>query len=257
MATKITNEQIEKYISGELKGAELENFIQIIKNDSELEYEVQLHQQVKEVLSDTEGIKFRDSLNKIHDDYLANRKEPNTAVIMKISWFNKPLMKIAAGFTLILGISSILWLILRPSFNERLYSAYYKPYDASTIVRSGNSENTDNFSKAMQMYADGNYSNAYDLLKVVSCSDSNYMPALFFAGISAMELNQFENAETSFSIIIKANTSLYVENAEWYLALCYLKSKNKIQAKATLAKIVARNGYYKPDAEKLIHELND
>lgn len=247
---------IDLYINGMLTGAELENFIQTMKSDSELETEVLLHTDIRIALCDKDSLKLRDTLDAIHKKHKKSiGKQEQKGLLIRLvaqKW-----ARVAAGFALLAGVSTMLWFMLRPSFNERIYSAYYKPYDASAIVRSGTPQTTDLFSSALLAYDSSNYEHSWKLLKDLSIIDQNNMPAFFFRGVAAMELNKFDDAEFSFKKIINDNNSLYVENAEWYLALCYIKNNDKVLAKSLLTKIVEKNGYYKADAEKILEELID
>ena len=244
------------YISGELSGQELEDFIKSMNSDSELASDVQLEQEIYNALKDKDTIELLEKLNVIHEE---NKKQRSTGKVKKsadtsifyLNWY-----KAAAGIALLIGISIILFYLLRPSLNERLYSEFYKVYDESFVVRSGN-VTEDKFIIAAGKYSNGEYNVAWNMMKQITTDDNNNMQAFFFRGISAMETENINDALFSLKAILNDNKSLYVESAEWYLALCYLKQNDIEKAKSQFEKIALGSGYYKAEAKKILGKLKN
>jgi ethanolamine utilization protein EutP (predicted NTPase) len=61
----------------------------------------------------------------------------------------------------------------------------------------------------------------------------------------------------SFNAIIADKRSLYVEQSEWYYALCLLKKDNIVAARSALQKISMDNGFYKTSAEEILNKLGN
>ena len=80
---------------------------------------------------------------------------------------------------------------------------------------------------------------------------------MLFKGISAMEINKYDDAISSFKYIIKDNTTLYVEPSEWYLALCYLKISDISKAKEIFTKLFEIDSFYKEKAGEILKGLNE
>ena len=75
-----------------------------------------------------------------------------------------------------------------------------------------------------------------------------------YEGISYMELEQFDRANGQFALIIQDQTNAFVESAEWYLGLCYLKT-DRSKALRTFEQIEKRKGYYSDDARRILRKI--
>jgi tetratricopeptide (TPR) repeat protein len=65
-------------------------------------------------------------------------------------------------------------------------------------------------------------------------------------------LERFEEAIPQYSKVIEHGDNMFVEEAEWYKALCYLKLERKDLAKEQLVAIINRNGYYANNAKAIL-----
>ena len=81
------------------------------------------------------------------------------------------------------------------------------------------------------------------------------MAAYLYAGISLMETNNFSEAKKSFQTIINNNDIYYIQQAEWYLGLCYLKAGKTKKAKKQFRKIVSCQGFYENKAKEILNKL--
>ena len=49
--------------------------------------------------------------------------------------------------------------------------------------------------------------------------------------------------------------NLFIEEAEWYKSLCYIKMNDTGKAKEQLLRIVERKGYYANDAKAVLRKM--
>ena len=70
-----------------------------------------------------------------------------------------------------------------------------------------------------------------------------------------MEIEEYTKANESFNKIIDHKANAFIESAEWYLGLCYLKTNENQKAFEVFGEIVERDGYFKKDARKIIKKL--
>jgi lipopolysaccharide biosynthesis regulator YciM len=68
-------------------------------------------------------------------------------------------------------------------------------------------------------------------------------------------MNNYENAIKEYSKVIEHGNNLFVEEAEWYKALCYLKINNKADAKQELLAVIDRKGHYENNAKAILRRL--
>lgn len=244
---KDINEIIDLYTEGKLTGKELDDFLQTVETNSELAMEVGLHQQISRILKNDAAFELREKLQSIHE---ANKLKAGHRVL-KLRFY-----KVAAGIAALIGIGILMVFVLRAPLNKRIYSQYYKIYDASYATRSV-SVSADKFKKAMENYTAGNYKDSWILLKNITDNDKTDMGSFFFRGICAMETDNFDDAITSFNAVIADRRSLYVEQSEWYYALCLLKKDDMISARIQFRKISDGEGFYKDKAKEILSDLGN
>jgi tetratricopeptide (TPR) repeat protein len=247
---------IEKYIRGELNGDVLNQFVLELQQNKQLIEDVKLHREMNEFLKDSNAIEFRNTLDDIYKKHKKNKK----GKIIRL--FASRWQYAAAAVLLLLVLSSVLYFALKPTKNEKLYAQYYKTYDASGVVR-GNMPESDNkeFGKAIDAYNSGDYETSYTLLNKLGAkiclSDSSFAEVNFFIGVSAMQNENFDSAILSFEKVLKNEGSLYVESAQWYQALCYLRKNEREMALALFSKIVSVDNCYKTKAQEIIDDLKN
>lgn len=249
---------IENYLNGELTADELEILKHEMKQDKRFASEVKLHNDIEEFLKDRDTLELRKILDEIHEEVTGNSRKQEKEII---HLFPKRWQNIAAAIFLLLALSSVLFFSLRPNRTYRLYAQYYKVYDASELVRGSTSEADDKFTQAMAAFDMEDYRAAYELLtklcKQLLISDSNYSKANFYKGISAMEIENFDDAIISFEIVKKNKKSLYNEVAQWYQALCYLRKDDKDKAIELFNEISSGDSFYNTKAKEILDALNN
>ena len=247
-------ELIDEKLSGELSGAELEAFDLDLENDADLMAEFELHKEVDEAIQESEVIELRKKLDIVHD-LTQNKKQPG---LLRTILRHKLSRIAAASFVVLLIITSLSLYFLQPDgnmSNDSLFKIYYQP-DAALLIRGTNSQNA-TLIQAFQMYENKEYTNALTLFSQVLDTDSENIPVQFYSGISNIELGQYQNALHPFNYIIEHKQNLYVERAEWYAALCFLKLNENENAVDLFRKISLSGSSYKDKAHEILKSIQD
>ncbi len=71
-----------------------------------------------------------------------------------------------------------------------------------------------------------------------------------------LKYQNYPEAEGSFSKVIADNNNYYIDHAQWYLALCYIKTDEKLKAIEQLAIIEKSKTIYRKDARKILKSIN-
>ncbi|WP_109301763.1 lipopolysaccharide assembly protein LapB [Aquimarina sp. AU474] len=231
-------EKIEAYLNNTLSQEERSVFEKEMEQDSELRTEVDKHKVLHDVLSDTDTLAFKEKLVKISEEIKAEGTRSG-------SWFSQH-WKMAATIAVILGIGSILWFNAnRTNENQKLYAAYYEPFPIEDTTRG---ESTNDLGDALLHYAKGEYDRVITTLEeLVHIPDQEQLS--LYLGNSYMNTGEEQKAIDIFKNI--DNNSKYYENAQWYLALTYLKLGDTKQLKPLLTAIINYNGVYKESATNL------
>ncbi|RLD82078.1 MAG: hypothetical protein DRJ15_02650 [Bacteroidetes bacterium] len=247
-------ELIDEKLSGELMGEELESFEKDLKDDPDLMAEFELHEEIDEAIQESEVIELRKKLDLVHD-LTQNKKQPG---LLRTILRHKLSRIAAASFVVLLIITSVSLYLLRPDgnmSNDNLFKIYYQP-DAALIIRGTDSQNA-SLIQAFQLYENKEYESALDHFALVLEGDGDNIPVQFYSGISNIELGQYRNALQPFSFIMEHKQNLYIERAEWYAALCYLKLNDTENAVELFRKISHSSSFNKDKAHEILKSIQD
>jgi hypothetical protein len=242
---------IDKYINGEITEDELKLFENELKINPQLKAELELHKKIDDAIINDDLANFNKRMKNIHSDYTSSKVVHKTNFIQKNIYY-----LVAAIIILFIAIASIVYFSNNKKLsNTEIYSMYFKPYETINKRSAETITNDDIYKEALRNYDKENYSKAIKLFSQLFEQDDSYMAAYLYAGISLMENNNFHEAEKSFQTIINNNNICYIQQAEWYLGLCYLKADKSKKAKKQFNKIVSRQGFYENKAKEILNKL--
>lgn len=243
---------IENYLAGTLPHEELAVMQERLKLDQGLRSEVRLHQEVNEAIGEKQVIALRRTLDSIHQQTYPARSFRLGDMMRKPRAYY-----VAASLALLLSVGGVL---LNQAPGElthlEVYQKYYEPYQAGVTYRSGDAAIDQLLLDAMQHYEAGKYENASTLFEKVLDRRSEDMAITLYSGISAMELERYKKAGTKFKDIVNHKKNLYLEQAQWYLALCYIKTDSLPKAQSILKHLATDETFYKEEAQKVLKDLN-
>jgi len=239
---------IERYNAGEMDEAEKEWFGKELQKNEKLRKEVELRSRTDDVLKNHDMMNLRNKLNAIEKQ----RREP---VPMK-----KPgralNTRYAAAIAGLVLIGSIVLLSSRKMSNDEILSKYYKPYELVSTSRSDEAGSAPDYYKlAVEFYNIHDFRNAAKYFSMVLESDPENMQTELLNGISNFENQDYPAAKGSFFRVISDNNNFYIDHAQWYLALCYLKTDEPEKAVEQLAIIEKSKTIYRKEARKIIRSL--
>ncbi len=240
---------IERYNAGEMNDDEKKWFQKELDGNEKLRLEVNLRKSTDEILKNHEIISLRNKLSEIE-------KRRATSVPARNSKKKKiAYLKYAAVIAGLVLIGSIVIFSGKKMSDDEIIDRYYKAYNPSTNQRSGLSETNSDFTLALGFYNTHDYEKAASLFNKVIESNPKDMRSTLLNGIANFENKKYPEAKQSFGNVIADNNNLYIDQAEWYLALCYIKTNDKVKAVQQLETIINENGIYRNDAKKIIRKL--
>jgi tetratricopeptide (TPR) repeat protein len=247
MKTINVNNTIENFLSGSAGKAEAEWLTNRMKSDPALRKEVDLRRRTDEILASREIIDLRAKLGAIEMRKRSSDTIRRTAL---------KTAKYAAAVLLVAIISSVLYFTMRPDTPiEELYSAYYSRYESPGAVRSAVSSGNTLMENAIASYSAREYEKAIGYLEQVIVSEKDNMESVFMHGMANMEVSNYPVASGSFSRVIEHNDNLYLEDAAWYLGLCYMMTGNTEKAVKQFNAIAASKSRYERQAARLARKL--
>ena len=243
---------IEKFIDSELVGKDLATFEDEFYNNKDLKSDVKLHKEVDKAIGERDIIDLRDHLEEINKN--AHTSEGKSIIMLRPN-LSSTLMKrsLAASILILIGLTAMLR--LSPVDSEKLYNKYYETYPSYGISRTATSEMNQDLKQGLILFGDKNYADALEVFKSIIEDDTENSVARFYAGQSYQNLDKNISAIKEYKTVVDHNENLFVEQAEWYMSLCFIIEGDKQLASAQLNSIVANNGYYKKDAKALLRKL--
>ena len=239
---------IERFNAGEMSEAEKQWFQKELEGNEKLRNEVSLRKRTDEILKNQNVISLRNKLSRIENQ----RKE-----VTQSSKDSKKTtyIRYAAVFAGLILIGSITLFSGMNLSSEKIMKHYYKVYEPPTNQRSAQSGADADFTLALEFYNTHDYENAAILFNKVLDNKPNDMRTVLLKGVSNFEEKKYPDAKQSFGKVINDKNNLYIDQAQWYLALCYLNTDETEKAKQLFKIIGKEDGIYKNDAKKIIRGL--
>jgi hypothetical protein len=245
----VTEQNIEKFIDGELESELLEEFLAELNENTDLMTEVSLRKNVNEAIGENDIFSLRERLVSARKSAENNEMKsiiPATATKLTSNW-----KKYAAVAVILIGISSTLKFGLNNS--DRTYNSFYNSPEWAP-ERSVTSD-VNILSEANSYYINGNYQKAIDLYDVAITSESEKYVFHFYKGASLQNMNKFDEAIPEYNQVISHGNNLFIEEAEWNKSLCYVKLGEIEKANEQLNAIINKNGFYKKDAKAVLRKI--
>ena len=239
---------IERYNAGEMNEAEKTWFQKELENNEKLQREVELRRKADMVLKNNNVIQLRNKLSEIEKKRAAEKPVNNPVKRVSLRY-----AAVIAGFILVGSIT--LYFNGRSLTTDEILDRFYKSYEVSSPSRSQQAILNSDYSTAIEYYNIHDYRNAALYFSKVLDTDPRYMESTMLKGVSNFEVKNYPDAKTSFIKVIDNNDNLFIEDAQWYLALCYLRTYEQEKAVDQLYAITKSESIYKKDARRIMRKM--
>jgi tetratricopeptide (TPR) repeat protein len=239
---------IERYNAEEMSDTEKKWFQKELDGNEKLRNEVILRKRTDEVLKKQNVMSLRNKLSEIEN----TRKEVNKPIK---SSGKSAYIKYAAVVAVLVLMGTITLFPGKKLSSEEIMKRYYKAYEPQTSQRSIQSATDEDFTLALEFYNTRDYEKAAILFNKVLENKPNDMQTVLLVGVASFEEKKYPEAKQSFGRVIEDKNNLYIDQAQWYLALCYLNTDEKDKAIKLLKTIGNERSIYKNDANKIIRGL--
>jgi len=238
---------IERYIAGEMDEAEKQWFRNEMDGNEKLRKEVEIRRKTEAILKNRDLLNLRIKLDSI---------EKKRAVEVNVRRQTKhTTIKYAAIFAGLIIIGGIALFSNKGPDSGEIFEKYYTPYEATTTLRSDVVMDNSDFNLALEYYEIHDYRNAAIYFSRALENTPGDMHSALLNGISNFETSNYPEAESSLTKVIDDNKNLYIDHAQWYLALCYIKTDENQKAAEQLAIIERSKSIYRKDARKILRSL--
>lgn len=238
---------IEQYLANDLAPNERTAFRKELRSNPDLAKELILSQTIDSALSKEDIIDLRQKLITVIN---ANREVKTEVPVIQMhtrKWWYA-----AASLLVLCALAATLFLQTNRNIsNDALFSQYY---NSENIVDQTRGDQ--NIVEAVIKFQQKDFVKASVLFKNILDKDNSNIAVWFYYGISNIEIKNYDNSIKAFNAIISQNDNLYIEHAEWYLGLCYLKNNQKDKA-ITQFNVVASNpeNFHRQEAKNILEKL--
>jgi tetratricopeptide (TPR) repeat protein len=238
---------IERYLSNEMGNEEKTWFEKELDGNPSLENELNFRRKTESIIKKSDIMDLRMKLHTIE------KSRNERSVIQKL---RKPrIMRYAAAFTGLLLLGSIILIHGIDANKESIYNKYYRSYESLSATRSAISEASTLYNEAIDYYNNHDYINAAQTLEKLLKNDQENIEFRFQLANSYMGMESYPEAGKSYLKVIEDKNNLFIEDAQWYLGLCYFMTNDNDKAKNQFNLIATSESRYKKEAKKLLKTI--
>jgi TolA-binding protein len=253
MKTIDFNYFIERYLDNEMEPAEKNWFEKEIEGNDSLRKELELRRRTDSVLRNSDIMGLRAQINAIEKE--KNRENDWTAA-------RRRMLRYAALATIVLITGTSIWLPNRKMSNDSIFDKYYQftPTATNEVTRSSVDQFNPVYQAALNNFENGQFDQAINyFLSFTSDMQSNnedvQMGVEMMLGHSYAGVKKYNEAGLSYKKVIDQNDNLYIEDANWLLGLCYIKTDNNDQARSQMKVIAESESRYRKDAASVLRKM--
>ena len=238
---------IEQYLANEMAPSERTAFLKELSSNPALAEELLLSQNIDSALLRDDVIDLRQKLITAIDTGKVVKKEVPVLRFHSRKWWYA-----AASLLVLCALAATLYLQTpRTISNDSLFSQFYTSENIVDQTRGDQ-----NIVEAVIKFQQKDFRSACVLFKRILDKDNSNIAVWFYYGISNIETENYNNAVKAFSTVIRQNDNLYIEHAEWYMGLCYLKNNQKDKAIDQFV-VVASNpdNFHQQEAKNILEKL--
>jgi TolA-binding protein len=223
-------ETIDQYLGGELNVTDRKAFEKRLSSDEGLRAQLA---HVKLAIEGIQANGVRERIQLLHDTYVADKRTRTLRYISGI-----------AASLVVLAVAS--YFLIFQNQGENFYS-YFTPYPPPINVRGEGG----NYHQAIEHYQREDFGKAAEAFAQLGNNSSEEVK--FYLGVSLLGNKRPREASVIFEQL-SSNSSQYEEPVRWYLALCYLESREYAKGKHLLMKI-EKDDYQFDAAQQLLSGL--
>lgn len=243
------SQRIEDYLSENISESEKLKFEQELAVNPKLKQELQFEIELVASLKQEDVIDLRRKMRHVINEEKARARSFGKRSLHS-HWY-----LVAASVTFLILVAGALRLTNPVKYsNETIFEMYYTGESAHNVTRSGSNSNDE----AMIKYHEGDFNGALLLFNEILDKDVNNIYVRYYAGLASIETKQNKRAINEFSFIVKNHNNLFVENAEWFLALSYLRDDQPKEAKKILEKIsTTTTNTHQNEAKQILKRIKE
>jgi len=246
----VSEKSIEDFIDGMLEEDLLEEFSAELKENTDLMAEVALREQINKAIGEKDVQTLRAGLANARKS--SEENEVKSIVMPRFDLHSTRFWRNSVAMIIVLvgliGVLNTGMQSIDKTYNNYFENPTWASERSATTVHDG-------IQTARIAYQQENFENAINILESTSVADNEAFVKNFYLALSNQNLENWDNAIADYTKVIDHGNNLFVEEAEWYRSLCYLKLNQKAKAKQELLAVIDRKGHYEKDAKAVLRKL--
>jgi len=241
-------DKISRYIDGEMTVEETAVFETEMQQDAELKAEVLLYRDVEGALKtalhpSAHENELRQTMQGLNEEFFAEQGSKAKVIPLKRTrWIS------ALAAVLVMGLFLTIW---SPWKKDNLFDTYAATEMPGVEVRGQQSDSL--LKEAAVQFNAKKFAEAVPLFEGVLKADAQNSFAQYYYAIALLQTGQVEKSRNLLTQLYNSS-SVFHTDAAFYIALGYLKEKNKPECKTWLEKITEGAGTYEK-ARALLKKL--
>jgi tetratricopeptide (TPR) repeat protein len=238
---------IEQYLASEMEPAERAAFRKELRSNPDLATELKLSKSIDSAIERDDILDLRQKLiAAINANRVVAAEVPVVRMHFRKWWYA------AASVVVLCAVAATLLLQTnRTVSNDTLFSQYYSSENIVDQTRGDQ-----NVLEAVIKFQQKDFSAASELFKSILAKDNSNIAVWFYYGIANIETKNYNTSINAFNTIINQKDNLYIEHAEWYLGLCYLKNNQKDKAIDQFMLVASDpDNFHRQDAKNILEKL--
>jgi len=255
---------IEKYLDYTLNIKEANFFLENLEQDEEFVRELKemelLIAGIKKAANKTtieEKLgRFETSMKPMENE--GEEKTSSKNIFSNFAPINKYSRPIAASIALMIVTSIAFFNINTAPSNQKLYAAYYAPFENYGNIRSPEKADQNQWKNALYYYDNEDYKNALENFNNISTNKGAINNPSFplYKGNTLMMLDRYDEAKRIFLRMLEDDDGLIIQ-AKWYLSMCYLYENNTEKLVPLLEEIaIVQASSYSQKAREIQKQIN-
>lgn len=247
MKTIDFNNFIERYLDSAMEPTEKAWFEKELAGNAKLREELNLRRKTNEILLNSDLLNLRSKLTAISAEH---SRKSSKHVQHKV-------LKYAAMIAILVMTGSAVYFPNRKLSNEELFNEYFAiaPVATESVSRSAEAYPENDFMLAVDNYRNGDYESAIDHFMQYTLSNHGDPELYMMIGNSYAEMEKYKEAGSNYRKVIDHNNNLYIEDANWLLGLCYLKTGDNDKARQQMTLIASSDSRYSKDAAVIVRRM--
>ena len=249
-STEYNKELIHRYLTDRATESEIQEINVLIK-DSEFREELSFQTDMYEALSENRKENLRNIIKEARKERESeNNKSSKTKESRKDTKRANKAVLVLIGLILLIALYVYAQQYFSLGKTDAIFVEFYQPYPSDRVERGTDISTYDNYALAVSAYASEDYSRSLSLLRTLSDQTDRVK---MFQAICHLELNHVTEAIDLLRSLRNSTNQNLSQQADWYLALAYLKNDKVALSKKILSNIKERRDHlYFSKANKLI-----